>query len=191
MVFQHDDLLSIITVQLLATGRWFSPGTQVSSTNKIDRHDITEILLKVALNTINLNQTYRLTNDEFNLGWGGYLFMPPRRRVWGHINLPLLSIRPSIRILIHGLSGYLLYKILKLQLQYCSVGGDSRTNHVSISGWMNKITKSNYLSFWEYLKEKHIDMKGTKKLNESSHWSLQQVVLVKFEEKRLIFHVHV
>jgi hypothetical protein len=35
-----------------ATGRWFSPSTPVSSTNKNDRHDITEILLKVALNTI-------------------------------------------------------------------------------------------------------------------------------------------
>ena len=35
--------------QLLATGQWFSP---VSSTNKTDRHFITEILLKVALNTI-------------------------------------------------------------------------------------------------------------------------------------------
>jgi hypothetical protein len=41
--------------QLLATGQWFSPGTLASSTNKIDCHDITEILLKVALNTINLN----------------------------------------------------------------------------------------------------------------------------------------
>jgi hypothetical protein len=30
----------------------FSPGPPVSSTNKADRHDITEILLKVALNTI-------------------------------------------------------------------------------------------------------------------------------------------
>jgi hypothetical protein len=28
----------------------FFPGTPVSSTNKTDRHDITEILLKVALN---------------------------------------------------------------------------------------------------------------------------------------------
>jgi hypothetical protein len=28
-------------------------GTPVSSTNKTDRHDITEILLKVVLNTIN------------------------------------------------------------------------------------------------------------------------------------------
>jgi hypothetical protein len=35
------------------TGRWFSPGTPVSSTNKTDRHDIAEILLKMALKTIN------------------------------------------------------------------------------------------------------------------------------------------
>ena len=34
------------------TGWWFSPGTSVSSTNKTDCHDIAEILLKVALNTI-------------------------------------------------------------------------------------------------------------------------------------------
>jgi hypothetical protein len=33
-------------------GWWFSPGTLVSSTNKTDHYDITEILLKVALNTI-------------------------------------------------------------------------------------------------------------------------------------------
>jgi hypothetical protein len=36
-----------------ATGQWFSPGPFVSSTNKTDRHNITEILLKVALNSIN------------------------------------------------------------------------------------------------------------------------------------------
>ena len=40
--------------QCLAVGRLFSPGTPVSSINKIDRHDITEILLKVALNSITL-----------------------------------------------------------------------------------------------------------------------------------------
>jgi len=34
-----------------AVGWWFSP---VSSTNKTHHHDITEILLKVALNTITL-----------------------------------------------------------------------------------------------------------------------------------------
>jgi hypothetical protein len=42
--------------QYLVTGRWFSQGTPVSSTNKTDHQDIAEILLKVALNTINLNQ---------------------------------------------------------------------------------------------------------------------------------------
>jgi hypothetical protein len=35
------------------TGQWFSPGTLVSSTNKTDRHDLAEILLKADLNTIN------------------------------------------------------------------------------------------------------------------------------------------
>ena len=43
--------------QWLATGRWFSPDTPVSSTNKTDRNDITEMLLKVALNTITLTLT--------------------------------------------------------------------------------------------------------------------------------------
>jgi hypothetical protein len=38
--------------QWVAAGLWFSPGPPVSSTNKTDRHDITEILLKVVLNTI-------------------------------------------------------------------------------------------------------------------------------------------
>jgi hypothetical protein len=36
---------------LLVHSRWFSPGTLASSTTKTGRHDITEILLKVALNT--------------------------------------------------------------------------------------------------------------------------------------------
>ena len=45
--------------QLLAHGRWFSPGTPASSTIKTGRHDIAEILLKVALNTKNqsINQS--------------------------------------------------------------------------------------------------------------------------------------
>jgi hypothetical protein len=34
---------------LLAHGQWFSPGTPASSTTKTGRHDIAEILLKVAL----------------------------------------------------------------------------------------------------------------------------------------------
>ena len=39
-------------------GWWFSLGTLVSYTNKTDNHDITEILLNVALNTITLTLTH-------------------------------------------------------------------------------------------------------------------------------------
>ena len=42
-------------------GRRFSPGTPVSSTNKTDHHELTEILLKVALNTINLKPIRKQT----------------------------------------------------------------------------------------------------------------------------------
>ena len=38
--------------QWRATGPWFTPGFPVSSTNKTDHHDMAEILLRVALNTI-------------------------------------------------------------------------------------------------------------------------------------------
>ena len=48
-----DTTLCDKVCQWLATAQWFSPGTPVSSTNKTDRHNITEILLKVALNTVN------------------------------------------------------------------------------------------------------------------------------------------
>ena len=44
-----DTTLCDKVCQWLAAGQWFSPGTPVSSTNKTDRHDIKEILLKVAL----------------------------------------------------------------------------------------------------------------------------------------------
>jgi hypothetical protein len=46
--------------QRLATGQWFSPGAPISSTNRTDRHDITEIFLKVALSTI------KQTNKHFS-----------------------------------------------------------------------------------------------------------------------------
>jgi hypothetical protein len=47
---------------LLAHGRWFSPDTPVSSTTKAGRHDIAEILLKVALSTnIKSSQTKYIT----------------------------------------------------------------------------------------------------------------------------------
>ena len=60
---------------LLANGRWFSPGTPAYSTPKTGRHDIAEILLKVALNTIKIKsyhanlyavQIYFCTNSRLD-----------------------------------------------------------------------------------------------------------------------------
>jgi hypothetical protein len=56
----HSPPQSDKVYQLLAHSQWFSPGTPDSSTTKTGRHDIAEILLKVALNTkdqIKSNQT--------------------------------------------------------------------------------------------------------------------------------------
>ena len=53
----------VIVCQWLAAGQWFSLGIPISSTNKTDRHDITEILLKVALNTITLQPNFIVENE--------------------------------------------------------------------------------------------------------------------------------
>jgi hypothetical protein len=50
-------------------GKWFSPGTLVSFTKENDHHDITEILPKVALNTLLSNTVLSLNISRF----GDYL----------------------------------------------------------------------------------------------------------------------
>ena len=47
--------------------RWFSPGTPVSFINKTDRHDIAEILMKVALKHQKSNQINQVTLDKYQL----------------------------------------------------------------------------------------------------------------------------
>ena len=59
-----DTTLCDKVCQWLATGRWFSQGTLVSFANKTDFQNITEISLKVALNTITL--TLNLTICPWN-----------------------------------------------------------------------------------------------------------------------------
>jgi hypothetical protein len=51
--------------QFLAHGRWFSPGTLASSTTKTGRHDIAEILLKVALKHQKSNQIKKIHIAKF------------------------------------------------------------------------------------------------------------------------------
>jgi hypothetical protein len=52
-----DKTLCDKVCQWLAEDLWFSPGTSVSSTNKTERHNITETLLKVALSIIILTRS--------------------------------------------------------------------------------------------------------------------------------------
>jgi hypothetical protein len=59
---------------LLAQGRWFSPGTPASSITKTGRHDIAEILLKVALNTKNLNSNSTILSFLAHLAKGNVSF---------------------------------------------------------------------------------------------------------------------
>jgi hypothetical protein len=47
--------------------QWFPPSPPVSSTNKTDHHDIAEILLKVALNTIKQTAMKRKYTGQMKL----------------------------------------------------------------------------------------------------------------------------
>ena len=72
-----DKTLCDKVYQLLATGRWFSQSTSVSSTNKTVCHNITEILLKVALNTITPTLSlYKSTLLQYMLFY--FIFSSPR-----------------------------------------------------------------------------------------------------------------
>jgi hypothetical protein len=59
-------IVCLLDIQLRICSQWFSPGPPVSSTNVIDRHDITEIVLKVALNTSTIKQTIKSIFEAFN-----------------------------------------------------------------------------------------------------------------------------
>ena len=65
-VLKYKTAASDKVYQLLTHGQWFSPA---SSTTKTGRHDIVEILLKVALNTINQiksNQSIKIQDKQQN-----------------------------------------------------------------------------------------------------------------------------
>ena len=69
----QDEVYNIKVCQWLATGWWFSPGPPVSSTNKTDRHNITEILLKVVLKSI--KQTKQTIIKQYGSGNYEYIFI--------------------------------------------------------------------------------------------------------------------
>ena len=70
MLDPADDKVYLIqhfVIKFASDLRWFSPGTQVTSTNKTDRHDITEILLKMALDSINITISLLVWSGRINV----------------------------------------------------------------------------------------------------------------------------
>ena len=96
--YQHTHKVCLISIsnitlcdqvcQWLMTGRWFSPGTSVSSTNRTDRHDIAEILLRVAINTIALTNLH----------------------IWVQLICKLRTSLTHYQILVSGVSNIVIYE---------------------------------------------------------------------------------
>jgi len=75
--------------QWLTAGEWFSAGTPVSSANKTDGHDITEILLKVALETIN-------PTPIWHQNWFNFVLLDLKGECEVFCYIPLESTVPTI-----------------------------------------------------------------------------------------------
>jgi hypothetical protein len=102
-----DTTLREKVVQWLAAGRWFSPGTPSFSPNKTDRHDITEILLKVALNAINLVNIQAVGYSTLTPS-GGH---SPFGQLYKHQSKPILICLPCHILLVLFIMLYQLNKI--------------------------------------------------------------------------------
>ena len=89
-----DTTICDTVCQWLATSRWFSP---ISPTNKIDCHDITDILLKVAWNTIKQTKQNFIHNNcvIYNkLNYRFLFFIKHLRETFNlHINLLVIVVK--------------------------------------------------------------------------------------------------
>ena len=97
-----DTTLCDKVCQLFAAGWWFSPGPPLSSANKLDRHDIAEILLKVALNTNNSNLQMQVSNFHFN-----DIHNP--RNLWSRVGISWFVLKISFHLLNSNFRGFHCY----------------------------------------------------------------------------------
>jgi hypothetical protein len=95
--------------QLLGHGRWFSPGTPASSITITGRHDIAEILLKVALKHQKSNQT-NVSDILWNQNFHGETWSLRCKLQW---NLSKLNLLGTDFCVLNRLSG-VLFKEVKL-----------------------------------------------------------------------------
>ena len=129
-----DITLCDTVCQWLTTGRWFSLDTPVSSTNKTYRHDITEILLKVALNTITLS----LRLSDFDMYCSGKcLGKIFGRRYWGNV-VEKESFMASLRKWKHD-PLHTCILIMPLSITYLNLNILVRTWKMTCWRWMGHV----------------------------------------------------
>ena len=93
--------------KLLAHGQWFSPGTPASSITKTDRHDIAEILLKVALNPKN-----QIKSNHIPVRHTIMACMPPRK---SFLSSFYILVEPVIVLSITEILGWAITPHLTIQ----------------------------------------------------------------------------
>ena len=128
--------------QWLVTGQWFSPGPLVSSTNKTDCHDITEILLKEVLSTI--KQTISSDRNLLEV-------------IYIKINF-LISILPttSDRTLLEVISRSTFlnqYSLIRICYTLHNIWQNSIRGHIKINFLISILIKTNMLHSPQHLTE--------------------------------------
>ena len=91
------------SLSVTCAGRWYFPGIPVSSTNKTDHHDLKEILLKVALDTITSTLSHS-TDSRDNATRGSLL--------WAVFQYNVITCKVSVLV------GFVLLKKLGFSAQY-------------------------------------------------------------------------
>ena len=127
----------------IATGRWFSPCTSVSSANKTDLHEITEILLKVALNTISQSWPKTQINKiDFIFSHSYYSYLEYTLMLYHGDNVRG-NILPSGVSLTFSIVGWWINKWHKVGTNILSRLGSfvpwSIRNSISISKWKRSL----------------------------------------------------
>ena len=101
-----DTTLCDEVCQRLAASWWFSRGAPVSSTNKTERHDMIEILLKVALNTT----THSPFKGNKFLIWYSYFLCVFTEVLMHNIFLHILSKEKVINNILKNIVRYVDYQ---------------------------------------------------------------------------------
>jgi hypothetical protein len=151
-----DTTLCDKVCQWLTTGWWFSPGPPFSSTNKTDRHDINEILLKVALNNINQPVSYILFSLKcisyilFSLKCISYILFSLKCISYILVSLKCISyILVSLKCISYILVSLkcISYILVSLNM-HCTIDRKTKSKKHKTSSWFKSTSYRNFNCTW-------------------------------------------